>query len=587
MADLFLSSKYDNDRIIQLLGNARDEANYSSLTFCETNFGLRVCKALLDLVSCDNREWTQIVIQNCTCLTKSIFDFVAAAVAKNFQTVKLCGKYQFENHLVPELICQLDSRQCRVREISLQGFRFAWNDVPDFERGFSQNTSLERLTLQDVSFACQSDAESLTTGLGLNETLNELSLQRLSHSLVVEIVQALGSSYSRSRIQTLMISNTSMSHSCLRDFAMALRKTSSLRELELSNNKLSDESVYILATALQQSSSLESLNFSCNGIGDVGASSLSRTSSNSQVHTLSLRRNRITAEGFRRLTSSSLAKSSLRCLDLSSNSFMGSWGALPKDSLHGLQTLDLSNGGLGDEGLKSLSVALEHSQLEQLCLSENHIGDQGMAHLANSKTSALKNLDLSENQVGDAGFAILAASFANHPHLQLLNMMGNQIGNLGMARFCVALQLPIVASSLRHANLSGNEINDEAIIDLVECLKGNSSLIRLDISLNPLVDEAAAGDLLTRAFEINTSLEQLDFRSRDDDNGGYTELEYYMSLNRGGRKLFRSKEFHRALWPRILERTDRVGRGDDPHSTTSGADLIYHFLQQGGEHRIL
>jgi hypothetical protein len=52
-------------------------------------------------------------------------------------------------------------------------------------------------------------------------------------------------------------------------------------------------------------------------------------------------------------------------------------------------------------------------------------------------------------------------------------------------------------------------------------------------------------------------------------------IEYYLSLNRGGRKVFRDGLSPRALWPYVLERTSRLGRWELA-TKIEEADLIYY-----------
>ena len=97
--------------------------------------------------------------------------------------------------------------------------------------------------------------------------------------------------------------------------------------------------------------------------------------------------------------------------------------ALGQGTLPRLETLELSHAAIGDAGLVALAPALrQRPALEQLCLTGNPLGDEGLAALVAPPPPAgvpppptaglakLKKLNLSWTQVTDAGCAALAAA---------------------------------------------------------------------------------------------------------------------------------------------------------------------------------
>ncbi|XP_067084424.1 protein NLRC3-like isoform X2 [Osmerus mordax] len=88
--------------------------------------------------------------------------------------------------------------------------------------------------------------------------------------------------------------------------------------------------------------------------------------------------------------------------------------ALPSSDL---TELDLSNNDLGDSGMKLLSAGLGNPlcKLETLRLSGCHITEKGCASLSSTlkSTSFLRQLDLNNNDLKDAGMKLLSAGLGN------------------------------------------------------------------------------------------------------------------------------------------------------------------------------
>lgn len=81
------------------------------------------------------------------------------------------------------------------------------------------------------------------------------------------------------------------------------------------------------------------------------------------------------------------------------------------ESMRGLRRLDLTDNGIGDEGVAVLVNAPLAETLEELSVSGCGITEKGARELArSSRIGRLRLLDLSENRIGEAGVAALAES---------------------------------------------------------------------------------------------------------------------------------------------------------------------------------
>ncbi|XP_062307507.1 NLR family CARD domain-containing protein 3-like isoform X2 [Osmerus eperlanus] len=133
--------------------------------------------------------------------------------------------------------------------------------------------------------------------------------------------------------------------------------------------------------------------------------------------------------------------------------------ALPSSEL---TELDLSNNNLGDSGMKLLSAGLGNPlcKLEKLRLSGCHITEEGCASLGSvlKSTSFLRQLDLSNNDLKDAGMKLLSAGLGNPLcKLETLRLSGCHITEEGCASLSSALKS---TSFLRQLDLSNNDLKD-------------------------------------------------------------------------------------------------------------------------------
>ncbi|XP_062340625.1 NLR family CARD domain-containing protein 3-like isoform X4 [Osmerus eperlanus] len=116
--------------------------------------------------------------------------------------------------------------------------------------------------------------------------------------------------------------------------------------------------------------------------------------------------------------------------------------ALPSSEL---TELDLSYNKLGDSGMKLLSAGLGNPlcKLETLRLSGCHITEEGCASLSSAlkSTSFLRQLELSNNDLKDAGMKLLSAGLRNPLcKLEILRLSGCLVTEEGCASLASALR---------------------------------------------------------------------------------------------------------------------------------------------------
>jgi Ran GTPase-activating protein (RanGAP) involved in mRNA processing and transport len=122
--------------------------------------------------------------------------------------------------------------------------------------------------------------------------------------------------------------------------------------------------------------------------------------------------------------------------------------------------VDLTRNDFGDEGALALGETLcKCAELQQLWLSNNGIGHQGMACLSrHGLPPRLQVLDFSNASLGSHAAGILAS--AMHSALREVYLFDVCLGDLQLATFCEGLQR---CEQLHHLDLSENEISDDGI----------------------------------------------------------------------------------------------------------------------------
>ncbi|XP_039682183.1 NACHT, LRR and PYD domains-containing protein 12-like [Perca fluviatilis] len=149
-----------------------------------------------------------------------------------------------------------------------------------------------------------------------------------------------------------------------------------------------------------------------------------------------------------------------------------------------LQELDLSMNEIGDDGLRHLASGLRSPkcQLETLKLSQCNIEQKGCSCLASAlqkNTGHLKVLDLSINMVGDEGAIEL---FQKCDISQLTKLEMYHCGLTALSCRSIGEALKIETSTLVELNLSNNDLKDEGFALICEGMYAWCSLEKLNVS---------------------------------------------------------------------------------------------------------
>jgi hypothetical protein len=177
-----------------------------------------------------------------------------------------------------------------------------------------------------------------------------------------------------------------------------------------------------------------------------------------------------------------------------------------------------------------------HSSLLSLKMSDNGISDSGVNCICehwNKADSPLKDLELGKNRIGPNGAQLLMREAARHSVFCKLDLSRNPtIGQRGLELIgqelsaiffhtliidgcCDALPTPT-------ADSDAEAIQDAVCQALADGLRGNSSLVRLDIGCNHL--GAKGAQMLMQAVAVHPSLQSLSLTG--DKTVGFSGLKW-------------------------------------------------------------
>lgn len=265
-----------------------------------------------------------------------------------------------------------------------------------------------------------------------------------------------------------------------------------------------------------------------------------------------------------------------------------------KNSACSVEVLDLTGNGLNDDAIHELSLGLQaNSSVKFLSLDFNSFGDNGVEalskHVLTKMTSAknksinscnisnIRELHLFGNRITPTGAEHLATALTANVTLQSLILSFNQVGDRG----CEALgQALTINTTLTKIWFPSNSVGSTGLLSFANHLPNMQGLKELNVGL--VLDDYAV-DALADALKQNLHLSVLHMEKMDDflteseegfEIGNITMssgavgskhvMDFYLSLNRSGRRLLRNNSV--PLWPNILARAETP-------------DVLYYMLR--------
>ncbi|XP_076135084.1 NACHT, LRR and PYD domains-containing protein 12-like [Alosa pseudoharengus] len=373
--------------------------------------------------------------------------------------------------------CNLSDESCRIVASVLQSS----NSLTELD-----------LSLNDLR---DSGAQYLSAGLYSHNCklqtlrLSECTLSEKSCGIVATVLQSPNS---------LIV--LTLSHNDLRDSGVQLLSTGlysshcKLQALRLAECKLSEKSCEIVATALQSPNSLIELNLSHNDLRDSGVQLLMKELSSSHYRLQTVR-----------FAGCKLSEKSCGIV------------ATVLQSPNSLIELDLSHNDLGDSGVQLLSKGLDNIlSIDPLLLAECKLLEKycGIVATVLQSPNSMIELDLSHNYLGDSGVQLLSKGLSSpHCKLQTLRVM---LADCKLTDKLCKIVTSVLQSpnSLLLLDLSGNDLGDSGTQLLSEGLSSSNCILQtLRLADCKLAEKSC--EIVASILQLPNSLLQLDL----SDNG--------------------------------------------------------------------
>lgn len=238
-----------------------------------------------------------------------------------------------------------------------------------------------------------------------------------------------------------------------------------------------------------------------------------------------------------------------------------------------LQILDLTGNGMDDEAVAEIAAGLAHDEtnVEFVSLDFNTFGDDGVAALSQINSSVTE-LHLFGNRVSDIGADHLADALRANLTLQSLILSCNRIGDRGAVALAQALTVNTTLTKIWFPSNSSGFEGMQAFADHLPRMNG---LEQLNVGL--LLDDDTK-EALVQGLKRNLRLSVLEIEQpiheefEDVTCGG--DMDFYLRLNRSGRRLIQNHQVQPALWAEILACTQEHKRQDGT------PDVLYYLLRE-------
>jgi Ran GTPase-activating protein (RanGAP) involved in mRNA processing and transport len=242
-----------------------------------------------------------------------------------------------------------------------------------------------------------------------------------------------------------------------------------------------------------------------------------------------------------------------------------------------LESLDLSYCRLRDDDLKVIMKTLPPT-IQVLDLALNYCRSDGMAAIVAillQEDHGLESLNLTNQHPGEFGgtldLSLLGLAVMSNHVLRHLDVSFNLLTTNDLSNLVAALSKNTTLESI---NLMSNQLDDHTMLLIGNYLPRMRGLQKLTITANRFGEDGA--NALLQGLMTNVYLAELSMPRGFDASDG---IDYYLALNRGGRRLLLEKKRESivplGLWSLIFERVNSLYQSQP----SMCASVLVHLLK--------
>ena len=480
----------------------------------------------------NNKHLQKLCLPNCVLSQTSFFITIIQAM----QNVSSLRYADFNNNEVnDELASDVAILFTKNNELKISQLTLNQNGFQHLNNYLVKIKGLTRVNIIGCSFIRQ-NAVKLLTAINNNPEIQELNLSNclmptdqwsmlscitklkylnLSQCLLQpsEIKEIFGILKQMKCLQHVDLSGNIMESDAINDVAAMIKNNEHIQSLSLPNCIINKKDFKIVIQAIQTVSSLQYIDFSTNEIDNELASDISSLfASNSKLQELNFCRLILKQSGFQHLVMHFAKLKGIECLGISdctftiedvvylknmignnhkieklmiSNCKMIGHEVIMADNIgryDQLETLELKNISAINPYIHNMLVFLScSSKLKQMTLCNCQLRPDEIKQIlmALKHMRHLECVDLSGNVMTDDSVSDMEAMIINNKELQKL-FLPNCV--LSQTSFITIIQAMQNVSSLRYADFSNNEVNDELASDVAILFTKNNKLKESKIS---------------------------------------------------------------------------------------------------------
>ena len=360
--------------------------------------------------------------------------------------------------------------------------------------------------------------KAIKQNLGIINNLSENNLETYSNTELEQIIsitfknkeELLKNRENLGKMKNLRIldmTNINLIDNNIKDLIPFLQNLHFLNYINLSLNNLSHISLEYLSDIFYSFPYIEHIILDQNSFGNEGIIALSqglKSIDNVNIKTLSAFYNQIKSDGFDKLSEELKKYKNLTYLNLSTNYiFYEEMDDLIYSFkyLNNLIELNLSNNQISSEGISYIGQILPKS-IQKLNFSENEIYQDGFCDFGDylNRIPNLTTLIIYGNRNGPSGVNALLDGLENCIYLSYLDFGCTRIEDCDIVLILKKIRK---IKNIKYFNIKENNLTDDSIYFLIQCIHLLTKLETLDISWNSI-----EGTNLADLFAILIKLEK-------------------------------------------------------------------------------